>query len=378
MKKSLLSVLTLVLATSLHADWTESFEVGSKHAPKVTQAPTHVPTAVPTEAPTQVKTAVATPVTPPAPVVVPTAAPVPVVVPTFTVSGYVDVNAGLNVTNPNSISNGLHLGTGLLSIQASDTAARGALLQVIYGENAAAFTSFNAGQSTPNIKQAYLYQSLGNLTIQAGKMIGFLGYELPDPNLNLNYTRSALFYAEPVYHMALAAKYAVNDVTNLIVYGANENSSDSSLDETKDFGASIQSLGTTAGAAVNWYRDNYLAGTFEHRDLINAYTYYTLGGCTLAVEYLHGDMYLNSGAGYIGFGGEQLSLAVRGVYVSNPGTLPGDSSSQYTMTIKHKNGNITNALDIIYDVSPLSIYTTANGNAQNNQQSLVLSSVYSF
>jgi hypothetical protein len=371
MKKAIITILSLVLTASANADWTENFEVGGKNAvkPVTTQV-------VATPAPTVIKTAVVTPVTPPAPVVAST--PVAVPAPTFTVSGYVDVNASLNLTNPNSITNGAHLGTAHLSVQASDTADRGAFLQFIYGDNAAAYKSSNSGSSTPNVKQAYLYQSLGKLTVQAGKMIGFLGYELPDPNSNLNYTRSALFLAEPVYHMAVAMKYAVNDVTNVIVYGANENSSDVSVDETKDFGSSIQSLGSTAGVAVNWYRDNYLSGTFEHRDLINAYTYCTLSNVTLAVEYLHSDMYFNGGAGYLSYGDGPYSATVRGVYVSNPGTLTGDTSTQYTLTLKHKNGSITNALDVIYDVSPASIYTTANGTAQNNQQTLVLSSVYSF
>lgn len=369
MKKSLLIAALSIFTASLSAeDWTQNFEVGSKKT-------------VSASAPVQAKTTAPTPVAaaiPPAPTVVATAVVAPAVtVPTFTAGGYVDANASMNITNPNSASNGLHLGTAQLTVKAEDTAARGALLQFIYGDNAPAFTSFNLGQSTPNVKQAYLYQSFGKLTVQAGKMIGFLGYELPDPNSNLNYTRSALFFAEPVYHLALAAKYSINADTNLIVYGANENSSDSSLDETKDFGASFQNLGVTSGLALNWYRDNYLSTTFDHRDLLNAYTYYTFGAMTVAVEYLHSDPYLNSGAAYLALGGDPFSVAIRGVYVSNPGTLPGDTSSQYTMTFKHKSGNITNALDIVYDSSPVSIYATPRG-AQNNQQTLVLSSVYSF
>jgi len=301
--------------------------------------------------------------------------------PKLSYDGYVDVNASFNTTTTDSLLNGLHLGTAHLTVKSDNEGPNnGALIQLIYGENALAFTSLNAGSSTSNIKQAHLYQSFGKFTVQAGKFIGFLGYELPDPNSNFNYTRSALFFAEPVYNVGVVGKYAINDVTNLIAYGVNENSSDASLDETKDAGASLQSLGATKGLAINWYRDNSKTlGVFDHRDLLNAYSYIMLGNVTLAGEYLHSDMYFNAGAGYMSVSSGDTSASLRGVYVSNPGTLVGDTSSQYTMTLKHKNGNIVNAIEIVMDSSPVGIYyNTASGTSQNNQTTLLLSSVYSF
>lgn len=295
-------------------------------------------------------------------------------------SGYVDVFGSLNTTNTDLTSNGLHLGTFQLSLSSANPAmSQKMYVELGYGENAAVFTSANGGQATPGIQQAYVTQGLGKFSVQVGKFIGFLGYELPDPNSNLNYTRSQIFLSEPVYNIGLVAKYALTDTTNLIAYGVNENSSDVALDGTKDVGASLQSANDTGGFAFNWYRDNSKVIDYIHRDLLNAYGFLVMGKSTVAVEYLHGDVALNSGAAYLSVGSGGISATIRGVYMSNPGVLPGDSSAQYTLTFKQKRGSVTNVAEVIMDSSPVSIYWNSNTKTlQSNQTTLVLSTVYSF
>lgn len=362
MKKSLL-ILALGLATLAHADWTANFQVTK-----------------PTAVPTVVKTTAAPTVAPVGGVWV-TVSPVPTTTPlTYILSGYVDVFGSMNTTNTDLSTNGVHLGTFQLGINAKNGDDQKMYVELGYGENSAVFTSANGGSSTPHIQQGYVTQNFGKFSVEAGKFIGFLGYELPDPNANFNYTRSQIFLSEPVYNIGLVGKYALTDTTNLIAYGVNENSSDVALDGTHDVGASIQSLGDKFGAAFNWYRDNYKVVDYQHRDLLNAYTYLVLGETTVAVEYLHGDTYLNSGAAYLNVVGPgEISGTLRCVYMNNPGVIPGDTSTQYTLTLKQKHGVITNVAEFIIDSSPSYIYwNSATNTSQNNQTTLVLSTVYSF
>ena len=302
-------------------------------------------------------------------------------------SGSIDAFGSMNTTNTDLLSNGVHLGLAKFDVTLKDESLNGkyvdsnlAFLELGYGENAVAFTSANGGSASPYVQQAYITQKFGRVSVQMGKFIGFLGYELPDSNSNLNYSRSPIFYAEPVYNVGLVGKCAMTDTMNFIVYGANENSSDVALDGTKDVGASLQNLGEAGGFAFNWYRDNMKAPEFTHRDLLNAYGYVILNSeLTLAVEYLHGDLMLNSGAAYLSLFADPFTVSLRGVVMNNPGVIPGDTSTQYTLTLKQKRGSITNALEVITDVSNVSVYSnTATGTIQNNQTTLVLSSVYNF
>ncbi len=353
MKKSLLLALALGLTTLAHADWTSNFQL--------TAAPTAVTTPAPTVAPTAVKTAV---------VVAPVAIPLPTM--TYAFNGYVDVAAQMDTTNTKNTSNGLHLGTAQLTVKA-DTSEGGVLLQLIGGDNAPAF-----GTVTSNIKQAYLHEDWGKFSVKAGKFIGLLGYELPDANVNLNYSHSPIFYMEPVYNIGLLANYAINDITNLMAYGANENSLDTSLDETKDFGASLQSLGNVAGVAFNWYRDNFKTTEFGSKDLLNAYGYVVLGKyTTVGLEYFNVTT-TNAGAAYLNMGTDPFSVAARVCVVNNPDLAFGKTTNQYTLTLKNKRGNISNYLEVVTNVASDPIYTNTDGLAQNNQTTVVLSSVYGF
>lgn len=366
MKKSLLLTLALGIAALSHADdWTKKFQV----APEPTKVATVVRT--PSETPVAV-----------APVKTPDISGyVSDLAKKVSLSGYVDVFGSLNTTNTDLASNGFHLGTFQLSLTAANAAMNQKMyVELGYGENASVFTSANGGSATPHIQQGYVTQDVGKFSVQVGKFIGFLGYELPDPNANLNYTRSQIFLSEPVYNVGLVGKYALTDTTNLIAYGVNENSSDFALDGTHDVGASVQSLGTNVGAAFNWYRDNSKVVDYQHRDLLNAYGYVVLGSSTVAVEYLHGDTSLNSGAAYLNFAGSgEFSGTIRYVYMSNPGVIPGDFSSQYTLTLKQKHGVVTNVAELIMDSAPVGIYwNSSSGTSQNNQTTLVLSTVYSF
>lgn len=100
----------------------------------------------------------------------------------------------------------------------------GALVDLTAGEDArvlnAAETGGPAGQGTNsafNVTQAYLQYATGPLTVIAGKFVTLAGAEVIDPTKNTNFSRSLLFFSEPLTHTGVRATYAATDTLSLIV-----------------------------------------------------------------------------------------------------------------------------------------------------------------
>ncbi len=97
----------------------------------------------------------------------------------------------------------------------------GAVVDVIAGDDA---KIVNAAESAPasssdafDILQGYVQYATGALTVQAGKFTTLAGAEVIAPTGNTNFSRSLLFYAEPMTHTGLRATYAVTDALSVIV-----------------------------------------------------------------------------------------------------------------------------------------------------------------
>ncbi|MDE2262471.1 MAG: porin [Gammaproteobacteria bacterium] len=96
----------------------------------------------------------------------------------------------------------------------------GAVVDVIAGEDAKIVDfaeSAGASANSFDILQGYAQYVSGPLTVQAGKFTTLAGAEVIAPTGNTNYSRSLLFYGEPMTHTGLRATYAVNDMVSVIV-----------------------------------------------------------------------------------------------------------------------------------------------------------------
>ncbi len=94
----------------------------------------------------------------------------------------------------------------------------GALVNLIAGEDARVLNGAENGtNSTFNATQAYLQYATGPLTVIAGKFVTLAGAEVIDPTKNTQFSRSLLFFSEPLTHTGVRATYAVNDTLNVIV-----------------------------------------------------------------------------------------------------------------------------------------------------------------
>lgn len=109
----------------------------------------------------------------------------------------------------------------------------GAVVDVIAGEDAkivnAAESTSSSSSDAFDILQGYAQYVTGPLTLQAGKFTTLAGAEVIAPTGNANFSRSLLFFAEPMTHTGVRATYTVTDTLSVIV-GVNNG-----WNYTKDF-----------------------------------------------------------------------------------------------------------------------------------------------
>ena len=105
----------------------------------------------------------------------------------------------------------------------------GALVDVAAGED---MKILNASEgSNPNtfdVVQGFVQYAKGPLTVIGGKFVTLAGAEVIAPTGNSNFSRSFLFYAEPLTPTGFRATYAASDTFSLIV-GVNNGWNYSSL-----------------------------------------------------------------------------------------------------------------------------------------------------
>lgn len=105
----------------------------------------------------------------------------------------------------------------------------GALVNIAAGED---MKILNAAEgNNPNsfdIVQGFVQYVGGPITVIAGKYVTLAGAEVIAPTGNTNFSRSLLFYAEPLTHTGIRASYAVTDTLSLVA-GINNGWNYSSL-----------------------------------------------------------------------------------------------------------------------------------------------------
>lgn len=93
----------------------------------------------------------------------------------------------------------------------------GALVDVAAGEDMKILNT--AEESNPNtfdIVQGFVQYATGPLTVIAGKYVTLAGAEVIAPTGNTNFSRSLLFFAEPLTHTGIRATFAASDTLSFV------------------------------------------------------------------------------------------------------------------------------------------------------------------
>jgi len=166
----------------------------------------------------------------------------------LTVSGYIAASYYASNGYPSNVHqfdtqhNTFQLDQAGLQVAYQPKEGFGALADVIAGEDAKIL--HQAESANPNdtssfdIRQAYLQYATGPLTVIAGKFVTLAGAEVINPTLNTNFSRSLLFFEQPLTHTGVRATYAATDAITLTA-GVNNGWNLTSL----DYGSKTGELG---------------------------------------------------------------------------------------------------------------------------------------
>ena len=94
----------------------------------------------------------------------------------------------------------------------------GALVNLVAGEDARVINEAENGTNSElNVTQAFIQYARGSLTVIGGRFLTLAGAESENPTLNTNFSRSLLYFAEPITHTGLRATYAATDTLSVVV-----------------------------------------------------------------------------------------------------------------------------------------------------------------
>jgi Putative beta-barrel porin-2, OmpL-like. bbp2 len=138
----------------------------------------------------------------------------------LTVSGYVAASYYASNGYPGNIHqfdvnhNTFQLDQTGLQVAYQPKEGFGALVDVIAGEDARILHLAEDGHdSSFDVRQAFLQYATGNLTVMAGKFVTLAGVEVINPTLNTNFSRSLMFFEEPLTHTGVRGSYVLGDLT---------------------------------------------------------------------------------------------------------------------------------------------------------------------
>lgn len=193
----------------------------------------------------EAQTPAGAPSAPPSSTTVPSAATAPTSdgtpAPTSTGAKFADLLAATGITATGYVSTSYYHSSGDSTFHEFDTAhdtfqldqaaltvayqpteGFGALVNVVAGEDARVINQAeNGGDSEFNVTQAFVQYAKGPLTVSGGRFLTLAGAESENPTLNTNFSRSLVYFAEPITHTGLRATYAATDTLSVIV-GIND------------------------------------------------------------------------------------------------------------------------------------------------------------
>src|SRR5882757_2719031 len=140
----------------------------------------------------------------------------------LTVSGYIAASYSASNGYPFNIHqfdiehNTFQLDQAGLQVAYQPKEGFGALLDLMAGVDARVLHAAEDGHDNSfDVRQAFLQYATGPLTIYAGKFVTLAGAEVINPTLNTNFSRSLLFFEQPLTHTGVRATYAATDEITL-------------------------------------------------------------------------------------------------------------------------------------------------------------------
>lgn len=219
----------------------------------------------------------------------------------ITMNGYIDgaySHANRNIdTGPtdrafDSQNNSFMLHQFGLTVSKQPKEGFGGLVNITAGEDAKVINASDgtAGNNV-NVTQAYGQYATGAFTVIAGKYATLQGTEVIASPSNMNFSRSLLFFGEPLTHTGVRGTYAVNDKISLIAgvnNGIVSSDHDPNKGKTLELGATFAPIKPLSIAVSNLSGQETINGVDGSHNSFNAIVTYTvIDPLTLGGEYLN-------------------------------------------------------------------------------------------
>ncbi|MEN7549397.1 outer membrane beta-barrel protein [Rapidithrix thailandica] len=287
---------------------------------------------------------------------------------------------------------------GMLDLSLSKTINKVTLVgEVSFGPRAAqSLPSYSVDDETDlafNLQNLYIsYALTEKLSVTAGYMGTFLGYEVISPTGNFHYSTSYLFSYGPFQNAGIKLDYAFSDRVALMVGVFNQwNVFDNSVFESKDFGAQLYLV-----PVEGWDMYlNFVTGSINRE--FDLTTTYSLGDLTLGlnvaswenVDYEPDLETENStqpnffgGALYLSYAiSDAVALGVRGEHFSTEKTGylgAAKSVKAFTFSANLKSGPLTFIPEFRIDSGDKDLFLDSDEMATKSASQLLLAAIYAF
>jgi hypothetical protein len=219
----------------------------------------------------------------------------------ITMSGYIDtayshankdIEAGPSGRVFDAQNNSFVLHQVGLTIAKQPKEGFGGVVNVTAGKDAEVINAADGtGSSTFNLTQAFAQYATGNLTVIAGKYTTLQGTEVIASPSDVNFSRSLLFFGEPVTHTGIRGTYAVNDKISLIAgvnNGIVSSAKDTNKGKTLELGAVLTPIKPLSIGIYDLNgKEDIGGGLSDTRNSFNIVASYTvIDPLTIGLEYL--------------------------------------------------------------------------------------------
>lgn len=342
--------------------------------------------------------------------------------PPFQISGFVDTYYSFNFNKPDSNSNGtssnfdfdhntfsLSLAEIVFQKAAAPTGFRidldfGPTADFVHGANITTHPPIHPatteGEIFKNIQQAYVtWATPIGLTLDMGKFVTHMGFEVIESKDNWNYTRGLLFCcAIPYYHAGLRANYPISDKLWINGYLLNGWNNVVETNNGKTFGAQVGIVPIKPLTIIlNWVGPERsptgTVGGFQDKQVYDVIAVFNATDTlSFAANYDYGTQDPIGGGDSMSYSGialyarwakEDCAFAVRLENATDDdgvmfGTVD-NTVQEATLTAEHKvAGNLLVRAELRHDKADKDIFADEGGAVTDTQSRAVLGVVYSF
>lgn len=204
----------------------------------------------------------------------------------------------------------------------------GAFADLLVGEDARILnTAENETNSTFNARQAYVQYATGAWTLIGGKFTTLAGEEYSNPTSDTDFSRSLLFFAQPLTHTGVRATWAASGTLNLVAginngwnttstsYGSKTAELGAAFTPTKELALNLQGyFGKVPGYDAERSFVDFV-GTYNLTDALSFALNYDWG---VQQQHVGPDLKWNGLAAYANYAfNAQWRVSVRGEYLND-------------------------------------------------------------